>query len=323
MQPELEPAHQGTLVGVEGLELGNVGTLQVETLELAVQCSRCGDSVPVSVSGAQEQNSSRRLWCTDCGHVLTVTLRPCLLHAANHRLAYVDTDLCAVSDVLPTSTLYSVCAECGEGHVMANPLVSRRRLESTCPDCHARSWVQFDRFEVTHVTPVDVVAPAGAAARPAAAGGKTKRATQAPFVAGQPLPQQGACVHFKKSKRWLRFPCCGMAYPCVTCHSLTDCPAASVDIWCSRMICGGCSREQEFTNSPCKFCGLSLGKDARRAHWEGGGGLRNRAALDKHDSRKIDPRRAPTQKKTTSKKSQRVGATAKKARDKKMQSKAQ
>ena len=60
--------------------------------------------------------------------------------------------------------------------------------------------------------------------------------------AGKPLPNKGACAHFKQSYRWLRFPCCGRAFPCASCHEASDCPAASMGVWASRMICGKCSR---------------------------------------------------------------------------------
>ena len=39
-------------------------------------------------------------------------------------------------------------------------------------------------------------------------------------VVGKPLPQKGACKHYKLSHRWLRFPCCARAYPCAVCHEL-------------------------------------------------------------------------------------------------------
>ncbi|CAK0859279.1 unnamed protein product, partial [Prorocentrum cordatum] len=54
-------------------------------------------------------------------------------------------------------------------------------------------------------------------------------------VAGQPLPGKGACKHFTKSYRWLRFPCCGRAFPCVMCHDeQMDHPHE----WANRMLCG-------------------------------------------------------------------------------------
>jgi hypothetical protein len=32
------------------------------------------------------------------------------------------------------------------------------------------------------------------------------------------LPDLGKCAHFKKSRRWLRWSCCGKAFPCPICH---------------------------------------------------------------------------------------------------------
>ena len=37
-------------------------------------------------------------------------------------------------------------------------------------------------------------------------------------VVGRPLPNKGTCAHYKHSYRWLRFPCCGRAYPCAACR---------------------------------------------------------------------------------------------------------
>jgi hypothetical protein len=38
-------------------------------------------------------------------------------------------------------------------------------------------------------------------------------------VKGQPLPQSGTCKHYRQSRRWFRFPCCGLAFPCDECHA--------------------------------------------------------------------------------------------------------
>jgi hypothetical protein len=38
------------------------------------------------------------------------------------------------------------------------------------------------------------------------------KVTQRPITEGQNLPDLGKCKHFKKSRRWLRFSCCGKAF---------------------------------------------------------------------------------------------------------------
>ena len=98
------------------------------------------------------------------------------------------------------------------------------------------------------------------------------------LVIGKPLPNKGACKHYShvravglapapcimlpcrgmhtsipharshphcsQSYRWLRFPCCGRAHPCAVCHEASDCPAAALGVWATRMLCGKCSRER-------------------------------------------------------------------------------
>lgn len=42
------------------------------------------------------------------------------------------------------------------------------------------------------------------------------------IIPGHPLKDQGICNHYKRSHRWLRFPCCGLAYPCDQCHDKNE-----------------------------------------------------------------------------------------------------
>ncbi|ELQ74575.1 Zn-finger protein [Trachipleistophora hominis] len=60
-------------------------------------------------------------------------------------------------------------------------------------------------------------------------------------VKGTPLPNNGACKHYRKSFKWYRFPCCNKLFPCDECHN------ESVDHElkrASKMICGLCAEEQ-------------------------------------------------------------------------------
>ena len=58
---------------------------------------------------------------------------------------------------------------------------------------------------------------------------------------GCPLPEFGTCRHYKHSYRWLRFPCCGKAYPCDVCHDKKEDHEMT---FANRMICGYCCKEQ-------------------------------------------------------------------------------
>lgn len=106
---------------------------------------------------------------------------------------------------------------------------------------------------------------------------------------GTALPDLGRCAHFRRSLRWIRFPCCGKAFPCAVCHEKSDCPAASVGVWANRMICGQCSREQPFSpDAPCRGCGFKMGRGGSKSHWNAGGGMRDPSRLSKKDSRHKD-----------------------------------
>ncbi|GCB77533.1 hypothetical protein scyTo_0015681, partial [Scyliorhinus torazame] len=135
---------------------------------------------------------------------------------------------------------------------------------------------------------------------------------------GKPLPEFGTCMHYKRSCRWLRFPCCGKAYPCDVCH---DEDQDHVMELASRMLCGYCAKEQgidEITvrivcavvvslvkdgcecsgsrsdevdwidtwngqpynnGKPCVACGAMMTKGSYSSHWEGGQGCRNRIKM--------------------------------------------
>lgn len=94
---------------------------------------------------------------------------------------------------------------------------------------------------------------------------------------------QGTCKHFKHSYRWLRFPCCGRAWPCDACHDENSDHKA---VWATRMICGFCSKEQPFSQKACVHCGASM-TTLSKTHWEGGNGCRDKVKMDRRDSKKF------------------------------------
>ena len=95
--------------------------------------------------------------------------------------------------------------------------------------------------------------------------------------------EQGTCKHFKHSYRWLRFPCCGRAWPCDECHDENSDHKAA---WATRMICGFCSKEQPFSQKGCVHCGASM-TTLSKTHWEGGNGCRDKVKMDRRDSKKF------------------------------------
>ena len=266
-------------------------------------CARCGQVAELALSGLRAQQSEAKAWCDKCGCMLGAALRPTLLHdgaatgtAAGNVLGFVDTINCNVLDV-PRLSLLAHCPKCFDDCALPE-LTRGRRTQRGCFGCHAPVWVQL------HTVTVEQLGGGGGGGK--ASKGKAgldededemeqllkkvrkKSADQTKLlgiVPGKPLPNKGTCAHYKHSYRWLRFPCCGRAYPCAACHELSDCPAAALGAWANRMLCGKCSRESAYSDKPCAHCGNTFAKPGG-AHWQGGDGCRDQRRLDSKDSRK-------------------------------------
>jgi uncharacterized CHY-type Zn-finger protein len=212
----------------------------------------------------------------------TLSFRPMLVHEGNASLGYVDATHCSVSGV-KTAALLATCLECGaaaDSHALIPPIT----WSLACRTCFARM-----RVDIRAVRP-EVAGAEGAggagAERMAAGAADARRKRDKRIQAGQPLPEQGTCEHYRHSYRWLRFPCCDALFPCDVCHDLAS---DHVHEWAKRMVCGHCAREQPYSNNPCSACGGSMsrrtaGPAAR--YWEGGHGQRNKALMSRKDSRK-------------------------------------
>ncbi|PIA14030.1 hypothetical protein COEREDRAFT_47826 [Coemansia reversa NRRL 1564] len=125
-----------------------------------------------------------------------------------------------------------------------------------------------------------------------ARGAKTRRREELALlgvVPGQPLPDRGSCKHFRRSQRWLRFPCCGKTYPCVSCHDDKEDHAHE---YAQVMLCGHCAKEQTISRTEksglCIGCGAQVISkvDGNHAFWQGGTGVRDRARMSRKDGRK-------------------------------------
>jgi len=123
---------------------------------------------------------------------------------------------------------------------------------------------------------------------------------------GIPLPENGTCRHYKRSKRWLRFPCCGRAFPCDLCHEESN-PNGHSMKWATRQLCGSCSKEQSVNNLICSSCSMPFTLKSN-AFWEGGKGCRDHVRLNRNDSHKFR-----NLSKTQSQKVKRVGPHEKKS----------
>lgn len=303
-------------VRLESLQLGDACTARVSALWADLGCTRCGERTSMQLSGLAEEGSSKKAWCDKCAAVLSAQLRPCFLGAAAGlaTAGYVETRGCTLSDV-PVLKLLLMCS-CG-GERELQEAVRGRRMRDGCRQCHTPLPLYFSNLCLIRHSG----AAGGAVARAVDDEEdemegllkklRKKNADQFKglgLCVGKPLPGKGACRHFKHSYRWLRFPCCGRAWPCATCHAESECPAAQAGdaVWATRLLCGKCSREHPYSDKPCDACGNSYTVPGG-GHWQGGDGCRDQQRLVKSDSRKHKGSSAGGVKKTVSAKSQRVG----------------
>ncbi|TKA67607.1 hypothetical protein B0A55_09785 [Friedmanniomyces simplex] len=132
------------------------------------------------------------------------------------------------------------------------------------------------------------------AIRASKAPGRKKAKENLGITAGSELPRRGRCKHYSKSYRWFRFSCCSKVFPCDRCHDEeTDHPNEHAN----RMLCGYCSREQNFRPEDCGICHAVLIGKRGRGFWEGGKGTRDPTRMSKKDPRKYK-RRPGTKPKT-------------------------
>ncbi|KAK3051837.1 hypothetical protein LTR09_007137 [Extremus antarcticus] len=132
------------------------------------------------------------------------------------------------------------------------------------------------------------------AIRASRAPGKKKAKENLGITVGTELPRRGRCPHYRKSYRWFRFSCCQKVFPCDRCHDeQEDHPNEHAN----RMLCGYCSREQNYRPEDCGTCHAPLTGKKGSGFWEGGKGTRDPMRMSRKDPRKYK-RRPGTKPKT-------------------------
>ncbi|GFR52877.1 hypothetical protein Agub_g15508 [Astrephomene gubernaculifera] len=307
-------------VVLEGLQLDNLAVVEALRSSFEVSCARCdcrgtlvvsseavAGSSSSSGAGGSRPNSAAGV-CPRCSTGWSLLMRPHYVHAGANCLCVVKPQGCRPLDLLP-SLLAGQCAEC-------SAVMSLREVQvgvpftRACSSCHKELLLRVGAVSFVPRGP-----PAAAQRQP---GGRMRQGQQRGAAGGggggggvlvqpgQPLPALGTCRHYRHSYRWLRFPCCGMRFPCDLCHeeAVADGHPAR---WATRMVCGFCAAEQPLALA-CRGCGRQLAGSAanpsgrRTRFWEGGTGCRDPRRLNKNDPHKWRGRN-----KTQSAKASRVG----------------
>lgn len=279
---ELEGREQS--MALDELEMNLLGYISLHCANFIVSCSRCHDNgsiklvlPPVEKLGQSVGGGHQ---CVKCKTQMKVVTKGALAHQSSNEIARVVVSNCSILDITEID-LETVCEECSAKHLMRTCMPATTR-SSNCPQCYKKQSILFASISCgnasTGLTRIENLMKKLEEKIPKA----RTHAVELGLKAGCALPGNGACEHYKRSFRWLRFPCCGRAFPCDTCHDKTmDHPAE----WASKMICGHCSKEQPFTQKSCIHCGDDLQKGAT-SFWEGGKGCRNPLAMSKKDPKR-------------------------------------
>ncbi|GAB1725518.1 hypothetical protein NU195Hw_g1925t1 [Hortaea werneckii] len=275
------PAEKGVLLSFPNLELHGIELLEVSSLSITIKCERCKDTMDVHRLRNYSGNASamRQETCKKCAITMAVGFRSDMIHANSVRAGYLDLDGCTVVDMLPSNFL-PTCAECSTQFPAPGIVAVRGDSAMTiCRECHKKMTLRISELKFLLVS--------ATAARASRALGRKKPKENLGIHAGSELPRKGRCSHYAKSFRWFRFSCCSKVFPCDRCHDQqSDHPLEHAN----RMICGYCSREQNYRPEDCGIChALMIGKKGS-GFWEGGKGTRDPKRMSRKDPRKYKRR---------------------------------
>ncbi|CAH1797260.1 unnamed protein product [Owenia fusiformis] len=291
----IDPIRKGTEATLKNLQLKeNTATLLAKKIMVVVQCERCKGRCDITTP----PNRLNSIPCAKCNSDQLLTFRPAMMHQFSSILGYFDVKGCLVLDlILQECDFMTGCLNCSK-EVKLSGLNPGQANTMWCQICHSKLLVATDTTQFKQLQPSEGFDQQASHVIKVA---KAVKAVKDPSVKeGKPLPDNGTCKHYKKSYRWLRFPCCGKCYPCDVCH---DAQEGDHDMkLANRMICGFCAHEQPYAaEKPCTLCGKSM-TNRSTAFWEGGKGCRDKIKMSKDENRKFAGANKTVSKKAQAKK---------------------
>ncbi|XP_010894838.2 uncharacterized protein si:dkey-24l11.2 [Esox lucius] len=289
---KISEPRRGTEVKLLGLRLGEETATVVAThITVCLQCSRCKVTADLTLSSRKPCTAQ----CEKCNAGIQAAFRPSMLHRYSDVLGYLDLGTTAPVDlVLQDCELVVGCLNCSKEGPVQN-LSYGQSKEFNCQHCHSKLSILVDSTRFQYIKPREVKTGHSDSSW------TYRRNIRDPAIQlGKALPEKGACKHYRQSHRWLRFPCCGRAYPCDVCHDMDqDHPMELA----TRMICGHCCKEQLYSNGKsCVSCGNMMTRGAFTSHWEGGLGCRSKVKMSRNDKHKYSNSNKTISRKATSEK---------------------
>lgn len=256
----------------------HAATLSCQKLQVVIMCDRCKTRHDLTTLA----NRLNLATCTKCQQVQELTFQPSLLHPHSFILGYVHLLHCQIIDLPLISCEFSIsCLNCSRQCNLSGIHYSLQRI-TWCPFCNSKMSVTIQGVRFLHLQANETLEKYQT--HSVKLNSKFVKNQILPVQLGKPLPANGTCKHYKQSFRWLRFPCCGKAYPCDICHNEKESDHEMK--LATRMICGFCAREQPYTkDKECIGCNAYVTKKSS-THWEGGKGCRDKIKMSKTDKHK-------------------------------------
>ena len=270
--------HKGIQIKILTLLLDEISLMECISLRLLVRCGKCHEFKEVTLLPYISISTT----CDKCHAILTIQLRTTLIHMNSSAMGYLDVDCAIPFDVLP-SNFKITCVSCDK-ETRLHDIMLGQKYERPCFYCHVKQRFMAEGFRFDRLIPSAISTPS-VLVKSSTPKKKAYHRQELGLRLGQPLENFGTCEHYGKSYRWLRFPCCGKAYPCDVCHEKKKTDGHEM-LLANRMICGFCSKEQAYSQKPCVSCGKSLAGSSSSRFWEGGKGCRDMSRLSKKDPKK-------------------------------------
>ncbi|KAM0686395.1 hypothetical protein COBT_002382 [Conglomerata obtusa] len=222
----------------------NISFISCNSISILVECSKC----------KKRQSASSNVPCSYCHTELSINFTPALHLIFLGNLSLANCKFVAFNP----NKFYLSCCKC-DAIYETEKMCSGGKLNFLCFKC--KTELIFHLEDLIYKSE------------------KKNQDEKRNVLKSGALPNFGTCKHYSKSKRWFRFPCCGLLFPCNVCH---DESSDHIAVYANKMVCGLCSKEQSVSKE-CK-CGNTIGKSA--THWEGGKGMRDKSKMSKKDSKK-------------------------------------
>ncbi|KAF8246747.1 hypothetical protein K440DRAFT_585355 [Wilcoxina mikolae CBS 423.85] len=270
---------RGTSLSCPGISMSGIELLEVLALNVNIKCMRCKterETLNLRGTPAGMPAKPQAFRCEKCSEILGIGFRKDFIHQNSHRLGFFDLTNCTIVEILPSS-FTPQCGGCSS--LLPAPgikdLVCGQSVSMNCRECHRKMGLYIPEFKLLRITQ----------------GGDLnleklplkKKKDQQRYVAGTELPHKGRCKHYRKSTRWFRFSCCSKVFPCDRCHDQIESHPSE---HANKMICGLCSREQNYRPDDCRFCGNCFFVKRLSHYWEGGKGTRDKRLMARNDPRK-------------------------------------